>query len=375
MEPAATPTDRQKFARSYWDGRAKKDAHYAIWGDPAVIDGAAPDVDAFDRSGQHEALELLPWVHPEATVVELGCGIGRLLRPVSRHAKRAIGIDVSAEMVERSKEYLADSPNAHAIVGDGASLTGIADESVDFLYSKLCLIHVDKRSAYRYLREIRRVLRPDGRALLQFQDITSPRGLELFQSVVASDYPFEFYTPEELGVLLRSVDLEIHGEHRYQEFVEMSVGRGPFDAWVREWRESVEVTRLERGGFFAGTAGESRIDAAIANRSTSWRTCQVTGSVVRRTTATLHEHAFTGAIVFLPPRSSVSLAIERQDDTGELAIVTGARHVDLPSRLAEVPPRRGKLECHVALIPSGVRWSARALQDFPDSGVVWPLQD
>jgi len=45
------------------------------------------------------------------TIIELGCGYGRLLPSLARKAKQVIGIDTSISSIEMGREMLADIPN------------------------------------------------------------------------------------------------------------------------------------------------------------------------------------------------------------------------------------------------------------------------
>ena len=93
--------------------------------------------------------------------LEIGCGPGRLMRPMSRHFAEIHGVDVSDEMIARAREKLADIPNAHPHATDGASLSQFADASFEFVYSYAVFQHIPSRDVvYQYLREIQRVLKP-----------------------------------------------------------------------------------------------------------------------------------------------------------------------------------------------------------------------
>ena len=46
--------------------------------------------------------------------LEIGCGPGRLMKPLSRHFGEIYGVDVSDEMIRIARERLRDIPNAHA---------------------------------------------------------------------------------------------------------------------------------------------------------------------------------------------------------------------------------------------------------------------
>src|SRR6185437_2860663 len=95
--------------------------------------------------------------------LEIGCGPGRLMRPMSRHFVEIHGVDVSDEMIARAREKLADIPNAHVHATGGASLDQFADGSFDFVYSYAVFQHIPSRDVvFSYLREARRVLKPGG---------------------------------------------------------------------------------------------------------------------------------------------------------------------------------------------------------------------
>ena len=102
-------------------------------------------------------------------VLELGCGTGAILKEVAPIAKRAIGIDISAGMLEQAKER-----GLECVQGSVTDLP-FEDESFDLAYSFKVLAHIeDIKTA---MRECRRVLRPGGEAFLEFYNRFSVRYL------------------------------------------------------------------------------------------------------------------------------------------------------------------------------------------------------
>ena len=92
-------TTKQDMKRD-WDERAQADPIDAIMGKPM------PE-DEYWRSGEEDyAAYIQPHISTllektdGLTVLEIGCAMGRLLRPMSRQFGRVIGIDVSQVMVE-----------------------------------------------------------------------------------------------------------------------------------------------------------------------------------------------------------------------------------------------------------------------------------
>lgn len=95
--------------------------------------------------------------------LEIGCGLGRLMRPLAPHFAEIHGVDVSDEMIRRAEEKLCDVPNARLHLSSGADLTMFADESFHFVYSYAVFQHIPSREVvFEYLREARRVMRSGG---------------------------------------------------------------------------------------------------------------------------------------------------------------------------------------------------------------------
>lgn len=100
-------------------------------------------------------------------VLDVGCGVGRVLDLVADAQHSAAGIDISGSMLRVAEATLGKRATLHR--GSGWSLPFL-NESFDGVYSTLCLQHQPPLAIReRYLAEIRRVLRPGGRAGLQFK--------------------------------------------------------------------------------------------------------------------------------------------------------------------------------------------------------------
>jgi SAM-dependent methyltransferase len=106
-------------------------------------------------------------IRPDSTVLELGCGVGRLLvrtREVVPSSARLVGVDISEAMIGFAAQDTASLQNVALHVTDGAHLSMLADGSVHFAYSLHVFIHIaDPAVARSYLRELHRVLVPGGR--------------------------------------------------------------------------------------------------------------------------------------------------------------------------------------------------------------------
>lgn len=108
-----------------------------------------------------------PYVNAEAEVLEVGCGTGLLLDRVAPRAKRAVGVDISAGMLQKAVERGLEVAQA-----DAAALP-FADASFDLVYSFKVLAHVEQIDAA--LKEAARVTRPGGHLVLEFYNPWSIR--------------------------------------------------------------------------------------------------------------------------------------------------------------------------------------------------------
>ncbi len=111
-----------------------------------------------------EALRLVP---PAATheVLDIGCGPGTLTLLAARSAARVTAIDFSPGMLEQlaARAIREGVQNVEALVMDAQGLE-LPDEGYDAAYSMFVLMFVPDRA--QALREMLRVLRPGGRALV-----------------------------------------------------------------------------------------------------------------------------------------------------------------------------------------------------------------
>ena len=159
---------REAEMRRFWNARAREDAFYFV---DTRQRYRAPDSDRFWDSGELvdyllDGLDVR--LRPTDTVLEIGCGIGRITRALAARAGRVIALDVSDEMLSRARELNPQLADVEWVLGDGVTLSSIADESVDACVSVVVLQHVpDPEITLGYVREVGRVLRPGGWAALQ----------------------------------------------------------------------------------------------------------------------------------------------------------------------------------------------------------------
>jgi SAM-dependent methyltransferase len=150
--------------RRFWDRRAREDAFYFVDNRLRYRD---PDVERFWDEGEAALDTVLSMagreVRPGDSVVDIGCGVGRLTRPLAGRAAGVWAVDVSEEMLALARRYNPALENVHWLLSDGDSLAGIPDASVDGIVSLVVFQHIpDPGVVMSYVREMGRVLKGGG---------------------------------------------------------------------------------------------------------------------------------------------------------------------------------------------------------------------
>ena len=156
--------------RQAWEARARTDPLYAIDARQRTW-----SINDFYAQGPGLVTEIVDpalrslGVDPSGLrVLEIGCGMGRLFNGLAQRFKEVWGIDISASMIEQGREHC--DVDATWLVGDGTSLTGVRDTSVDHVLSFEVFGHIPQPAIIRsYLREFLRVLKPGGTFQAQFR--------------------------------------------------------------------------------------------------------------------------------------------------------------------------------------------------------------
>jgi ubiquinone/menaquinone biosynthesis C-methylase UbiE len=185
--------------RDFWDRSAGVDSLTAIVADSDELD--------YRSSGRAEAEALRRFLGPDARVLDIGCGTGRVMEHLAPWCREVHGIDISERMVQGGRERLGHLTGVHFHHGNGYDLAAFEDGSFDVVYSIVALQHMPRTVAYNYLLESHRVLRQGGLLWAYVPNLLRDDAFAAFHHFsqpwfVSHPYPMNFYTPQEIGRLL-----------------------------------------------------------------------------------------------------------------------------------------------------------------------------
>lgn len=164
-KPARTVDEGIAFSERLfdWSVQQSEEASVALYslGNPELLERATEEiVSQLDRWGL---------IAKHSEVLDIGCGIGRLLVALAPRVRRVVGIDVSAQMVKAAQRRCAALDNVTVMKGDGYGLTGLGDSAFDLAIAVDSFPYL-RQSGYelvrRFVAESARVLRPGGQLVI-----------------------------------------------------------------------------------------------------------------------------------------------------------------------------------------------------------------
>ena len=147
---------RKLFDASVAESEESSVALYSL-GNPALLAAATAEVIG--------VLEDWGVLGAGRDALEVGCGIGRLMAPLSSRLRSVVGTDVSPGMIAAATRRLEGASNTRVELTTGQDLSAFGSGSMDLVYSVDAfpyLVLSGPALVERHFQEVRRVLRPGG---------------------------------------------------------------------------------------------------------------------------------------------------------------------------------------------------------------------
>lgn len=183
-------------------------------------------LEAYDRGGWADAVRLLELCagYRDCSVLEWGCGSGRVTQYLCRLFRRTYAVDIAPAMLEILSRRRLPDLEIHLTTGSDLP----AGIEVDVVYSYLCWMHNRKADLPAIFRTCRSVLKPGGQLIFQLPVYEVGRSPESFMDLAC-------WTAHELRQLADETGFEIlRMPQNGGAFAPEAIGSKHFE--LHEWR-------------------------------------------------------------------------------------------------------------------------------------------
>jgi ubiquinone/menaquinone biosynthesis C-methylase UbiE len=150
------------ITRAEWDTRAElfKDRH------PVIVRGNSSESAMAEIESNRALFRELLQPTPTDTFIEIGCGNALYLQHFAPHVRRAVGLDLSLNMLCRAREGAHRQRVTLHLAEGSAHALPFADASFDRILNNGMIEYLPVGVVPQFFAEVRRVLKPGGRALI-----------------------------------------------------------------------------------------------------------------------------------------------------------------------------------------------------------------
>ncbi len=149
-----------------------------------------------------EVLEFLATLPPRSAILDVGCGHGRHAKPAARVGHRVVGVDLCQPLLVIGNDASAKAMTARIdwVAGDATSLP-IRGSTFDAALCVAVLHHLPSRTdRVAALAEVRRVLRPSGRAFISVWAKDNPYLRDVLGPRLEDDVDVPWHLPDGTAV-------------------------------------------------------------------------------------------------------------------------------------------------------------------------------
>jgi glycosyltransferase involved in cell wall biosynthesis/cyclopropane fatty-acyl-phospholipid synthase-like methyltransferase len=205
--------------REFWNVESMYEAMFSrVFADETINQMSLQQkIESWNLSAVDSANQIIRGIptKPEWKILEIGCGVGRVIKPLREMFAQVDGVDIAENMIQFAKEYLADGKqNGQVYVNNGCDLQELKNENYDFVYSMIVFQHIRSISVVKnYFSEIFRVLKPGGYFKIQVHDYQDNPAAGKFDEEADAETQYAFagngYTDEQLRGLLTEQGFDV----------------------------------------------------------------------------------------------------------------------------------------------------------------------
>ncbi|MBC7844332.1 MAG: methyltransferase domain-containing protein [Gemmatimonadaceae bacterium] len=167
-----------------WEFYGKQDPYYGVLSNDAFrkdsLDGDAKA--RFFSSGERYVENVLETVRTHlatsfvpASVLDFGCGVGRLALPLARQCSRVVGVDISQSMLAEARRNAVESSLSNVEFVQSDDLISKAVGEFDLVHSFIVFQHIPTARGEAIFRQLIARVRPGGVGVVHFTYANAPR--------------------------------------------------------------------------------------------------------------------------------------------------------------------------------------------------------
>ena len=146
--------------RKQWERLGANDPYWAVLANPEKRDGNWNPADFF-RTGEKQVVRLLSKFNKLGlelkfgSVLDFGCGVGRVSRALSERFDQVIAVDVSGSMLDEARKANQHIGNITFVHNPADDLSVIPEGSIDLVYTNARCVWMCARHASRKRMTVR----------------------------------------------------------------------------------------------------------------------------------------------------------------------------------------------------------------------------
>jgi ubiquinone/menaquinone biosynthesis C-methylase UbiE len=155
-----------------WKFYGKKAPYFGVFGQEEYLNDNLDEekLGYFFSSGEKEVSEIFNFIHQKidkefqpASILDFGCGPGRMLIPFADYADEVIGMDISPDALEEAEKNCQERNilNVRFLLSDD-ELSKIQDKKFDLVHSYIVLQHLDVKRGEKLLEKLIGKISDDG---------------------------------------------------------------------------------------------------------------------------------------------------------------------------------------------------------------------
>ena len=163
---------------SEWKKWGKENPYFAVITDPKYKEGEGKV--EFMLSGKKYFEDILQDfnrlsipLNRDGNALDYGCGVGRVLKPISEYFKSSTGIDVSSHMLEEARKNCNKEKTELRLFTEYENLSNLLDNSYSFIHTLIVLQHIPIQRGLKILEQLLLKLDFNGRAIIEVPIIST----------------------------------------------------------------------------------------------------------------------------------------------------------------------------------------------------------